>query len=107
MKYIRPKRPSEAAGVRKVWVFRAFDDSNEVFILQELDSERHARSWIPRHHTSADWMEHGGGGVYPPLFVGKLVRMIKVEDQLTGPRGRFCSAAAMASVSRSSGRTRH
>ncbi len=74
------KEAFRAAGVRKVWVFRAFDDSNEVFILQELDSERHARSWILHHHASADWMEHGGVGVYPPLFVGELVRMIKVDE---------------------------
>ena len=28
-----------AAGVRKVWAFRAFDDSHEVMILQELEDE--------------------------------------------------------------------
>ncbi len=74
------KEAFKAAGVRKVWVFRALDASNEVFILQELDSEQHARSWIRHHDPSAAWMEHGGVGVYPPLFVGELVRMIPVDQ---------------------------
>jgi hypothetical protein len=74
------KEAFKAAGVRKVWVFRALDDSNEVFILQELESERHARSWIRHHDASADWMEFGGVGVYPPLFIGEPVRMIKVDE---------------------------
>src|SRR5882757_3909279 len=31
------------AGVRKIWVYRAFDDGQEVLILQEIDDEISAR----------------------------------------------------------------
>jgi hypothetical protein len=70
----------KAAGVRKVWVFRAFDDSREVLILQDIDTEENARRWISQHDAAADWMEHTGVGVYPPLFVGEFLRMVRVDD---------------------------
>ena len=38
----------KSAGVRKVWVFQAFDDPREVMIVQELDTEEHAWSWTRR-----------------------------------------------------------
>jgi hypothetical protein len=68
------------AGVRKVWVFQAFDDPNEVMIMQELDSEASARRWVKQHDASADWMGDTGIGVYPPLFIGEFVEMVRVED---------------------------
>lgn len=34
------------AGIRKTWVFQAFDDDHEVLILQELPDEESARRWI-------------------------------------------------------------
>jgi len=74
----------KAAGIRKVWVFQAFDDSNEVLILQECDSESSAWRWIKRHDASADWMEDAGVGVYPPLFIGEFVEMMRVDDHEPG-----------------------
>lgn len=68
----------QAAGVRKVWVFQAFDDSHEVLILQDLDTEENARRWISRHDEAAAWMEETGVGVYPTLFMGEFVRMMKI-----------------------------
>jgi hypothetical protein len=67
-----------AAGVRKVWVFRAFDDLQEVLVLQELDHEEHARHWIRQHDDAAEWMTHAGVGVYPSLFVGEFVSMKRI-----------------------------
>lgn len=72
------------AGVRKVWIFRAFDDPNEVLILQDLDSEASAHRWIKRHDEAADWMQHAGLGVYPPLFVGEFVEMMRVDEADSG-----------------------
>ncbi|WP_373693509.1 fatty-acid--CoA ligase [[Mycobacterium] burgundiense] len=70
----------KAAGVRKVWVFQAFDDSREVMVLQEIDTEVNARRWIRRHDASADWMSDTGTGVYPPLFIGEFLRMIRIDE---------------------------
>lgn len=70
----------KAAGVRKVWVFQAFDDSREVMILQDIDTEENAGRWIRQHDGAADWMERAGVGVYPPLFVGEFLRMVRVDE---------------------------
>jgi hypothetical protein len=70
-----------AAGVRRVWIYRAFDDRNEVMILQELDSEEHAISWVEQPDAAAEWMSGAGVGVYPPLFVGKLQRILELQLQ--------------------------
>lgn len=78
------KTTFKAAGVRKVWIFRAFDDAHEVLILQEFDSEANARRWITRHDTAADWMEDAGIGVYPPLFVGEFVEIMRVDEAQHG-----------------------
>lgn len=70
-----------AAGVRKVWVFQAFDDSREVMILQEIDNEDNARRWIRQHDEAAAWMADTGVGVYPPLFIGEFVRMLRINGE--------------------------
>ncbi|MCX5044618.1 fatty-acid--CoA ligase [Aldersonia sp. NBC_00410] len=59
-----------AAGVRKVWIYRAIDDGHEAMVLQELDTIGHAQHWIDRPDSVAEWMRGNGGGVYPPIFVG-------------------------------------
>lgn len=69
------------AGVRKVWVFQAFDDSREVMILQEIDNEDNARRWIRQHDEAAAWMADTGVGVYPPLFLGEFVRMLRINGE--------------------------
>ena len=70
----------EGAGVQKVWIFQAFDDAQEVLILQELDSEASAWRWIKRHGPAAPWMDDAGLGVYPPLFVGEYVEMMRLDQ---------------------------
>jgi hypothetical protein len=68
-----------AAGVRKTWVFRAFDDGHEVMILQELDDEVHARHWIEHPDTAAPWITRAGIGAYPPVFVGRFLDMMRID----------------------------
>lgn len=70
----------EAAGVKKTWIFRAFDDSREVMILSEIDSAEHARRWIEHPDPAAEWMTNAGMGAYPPLFVGKLLETMRVDE---------------------------
>ncbi|MET0698248.1 MAG: fatty-acid--CoA ligase [Mycobacterium sp.] len=66
-------------GIRKMWVFQAFDDSREVLILQEIDDEASARRWMDNPDVATEWMAHAGLGVYPPLFVGEFDRMLRVD----------------------------
>ena len=68
-----------AAGIRKTWVFRAFDDDHEVFILQEFPDEEGARAWIDHPDAAAQWMSGAGVGAYPPLFVGRFFDMLRIE----------------------------
>jgi hypothetical protein len=75
------------AGVRKTWVYRAFDDGQEVMILQEIDDEINARRWIDHPDAAAEWMSLGGDqpsdvGAYPTVFVGKLAHMMAVDEQV-------------------------
>ena len=51
---------SAQAGVRKIWVYRAFDDGQEVMILQEIEDEVSARRWIDHPDAAAEWMSLGG-----------------------------------------------
>ncbi|OBF18511.1 fatty-acid--CoA ligase [Mycobacterium sp. ACS4331] len=70
----------KAAGVRKVWVFKAFDDSHEVLVLQDIDNEENAERWIGSHDVAPDWMEDVGVGVYPPVFLGEFVSMMRIGE---------------------------
>ena len=70
----------EAAGIREPRLFQAFDDSHEVMILQELDDENHARRWIEHPDTAAPWIDGAGVGAYPPVFVGKLFDMMRIDE---------------------------
>ena len=69
-----------AAGIRKTWVFRAFDDGHEVMILQHLDDEDSARRWIDHPDAAAQWMTGPGVGAYPPVFVGRFLDMMRIEE---------------------------
>jgi hypothetical protein len=69
----------QTAGVRETRVFKAFDDGHEVLILQEIDDEDAARRWIRHPDVVARWMTGAGVGAYPPLFVGKLVGMMRID----------------------------
>jgi len=68
-----------AAGIRKTWVFQAFDDKHEVLILQEFPDEERARRWIEHPDAAAQWMSGAGVGAYPPLFVGQLFDTMRIE----------------------------
>ncbi|RRR48136.1 fatty-acid--CoA ligase [Mycolicibacter terrae] len=61
-----------SAGVRKVWVYRAVDDGNEVMTLLETDSAASAQRWLDHPDTAAEWMTGAGAGGYPGPFVGKF-----------------------------------
>jgi hypothetical protein len=66
-----------SAGVQRLWTYRALDDGHEVMILHEIDTEGHAARWLDHPEESAAWLANAGIGVYPPLFVGRLVRVIE------------------------------
>jgi len=68
-----------AAGIRKTWVFQAFDDDHEVLILQEFPDEEGARQWIDHPDAAAEWLSGAGVGAYPPLFVGRYFNMMRIE----------------------------
>ena len=76
------------AGVRKIWVYRAFDDGQEVMILQEIEDEVRARRWIDHPDAAAEWMQLGGQdpgdgtGAYPTVFVGTLAHLMTVGERV-------------------------
>ncbi|KDF01364.1 fatty-acid--CoA ligase [Mycolicibacterium aromaticivorans JS19b1 = JCM 16368] len=70
----------EAAGVRAVRIFKAFDDDHEVMILQELDDEADASDWVNHPDVAAEWMGHTGVGAYPPVFVGRLQHIMRLDE---------------------------
>jgi hypothetical protein len=69
-----------AAGIRKTWVFRAFDDRREVMILQQLNDDDSARRWIDHPDAAAQWMTGRGVGAYPPVFVGSFFDMMRIGE---------------------------
>jgi len=68
-------------GVRKIWVYRALDDGQEVMILQEIEDELTARQWIDHPDAAAEWMSHAGLGAYPTHFVGTFAHLMSIEEQ--------------------------
>jgi hypothetical protein len=76
------------AGVRKIWVYRAFDDGQEVMILQEIEDEIRARRWIDHPDAAAEWMvlepyDHGQStGAHPTVFVGTLAHLMTVDERV-------------------------
>lgn len=67
-----------AGGVRKIWVYRALDDGQEVLILQEIEDETQARHWIEHPDAAAEWMANAGMGPYPTRFVGRFAHLMSV-----------------------------
>lgn len=68
------------SGVRKIWVYRALDDGQEVMILQEIEDEVAARHWIDHPDAAAEWMSHPGLGAYPTQFVGRFAHLMSVDE---------------------------
>ena len=70
-----------AAGVRAVRIFQAFDDDHELMILQELDDEADAIAWVNHPDTAAaEWMGGTGIGAYPPVFVGRMQHIMRLDE---------------------------
>jgi heme-degrading monooxygenase HmoA len=70
-----------AAGIRKTWVFQAFDDEREVLILSEFSDEAEARHWIDHPDAAAQWMTRVGAGPYPPVFVGRMFDTMRIASE--------------------------
>jgi hypothetical protein len=69
-----------AAGVRRLLIFDAFDNAREVMMLFQIDDESHARHWLRDSELSTEWMGKAGIGAYPPVFIGKLQRTLRVDE---------------------------
>lgn len=67
-------------GVRKIWVYRALDDGQEVMILQEMENEAAAQAWIDHPDAAAEWMCHAGLGAYPTQFVGRFAHLMSIDE---------------------------
>ena len=68
------------AGIRRVRIFEAFDDPNEIMFLHELSDAETAERWLRRPDVAAEWVSDAGVGAYPPLFVGRLAHMLRIES---------------------------
>ncbi len=69
-----------SGGVRKIWVYQALDDGQEVMILQEIEDESAARLWIEHPDAAAEWMSNAGLGAYPTQFVGRFAHLMSVGE---------------------------
>jgi hypothetical protein len=49
-------------------------------ILQELDDEADASDWVNHPDVAAEWMGHTGVGAYPPVFVGRLQHIMRLDE---------------------------
>jgi hypothetical protein len=68
------------AGIRRVRMFEAFDDPDEIMFLHELADEESAQRWLQRPDIAAEWFSDAGVGAYPPLFIGRLAHMMRIES---------------------------
>lgn len=68
------------AGIRNLRLFRAFDDEHEAMVLQEIDTEEDASRWIDHPDSVAEWMASSGVGAYPPVFVGRLAHLMRLDE---------------------------
>jgi|EndMetStandDraft_7_1072992.scaffolds.fasta_scaffold136004_2 hypothetical protein len=68
------------AGIRKVWVYQAFDDRHEVMLLLEMDDDRSARRWLSKSDAAASWLAEAGVGIYPPVFLGTTYHAMHLAE---------------------------
>jgi hypothetical protein len=68
------------AGIRKLLMFSAFDNPLEIMMLLQIDDEEHAQHWLEYSELAAEWLEKAGIGAYPPVFVGRFRRMIRIDE---------------------------
>ena len=81
----RPSTNSATPGFAACSIFSAFDNPREVMLLLQIDDESHARHWLRYSELAAEWLEKAGIGAYPPVFVGRFQRMIRIDE--TDPTG--------------------
>ena len=74
----------QTAGIRRAWIFEAFDDPHEVMFLQELVDEASARRWLAQPDVAAEWLSDAGVGAYPPVFVGRLAHTMRIGETNEG-----------------------
>ncbi|MCV7420210.1 fatty-acid--CoA ligase [Mycobacterium yunnanensis] len=70
-----------AAGVRRLSAFSAFDDPLEVMLLLQIHDEAHAHHWLRYSDLAAEWLTKAGVGAYPPVFVGRLHSLVRVDPR--------------------------
>ena len=68
------------AGIRRVRIFEAFDDPEEVMFLHELADADSVERWLRRPDIAAEWFSDAGVGAYPPLFIGRLAHTMRIES---------------------------
>lgn len=68
------------AGIRRVRIFEAFDDPDEIMFVHELADEESARRWLRRPDIAAEWFSDAGVGAYPPAFVGRFAHVMRIES---------------------------
>lgn len=80
----REKSRFDIAGVRRVWVYQAIDNHQEVLILQDCENLRNAQHWVDHPDKAAEWMSRAGIGVYPKVFIGTLTHRLTVPSGTYG-----------------------
>jgi len=48
--------------------------------LHELSDPATVERWLRRPDVAAEWFSDAGVGAYPPLFVGRLAHMMRIES---------------------------
>jgi hypothetical protein len=66
------------AGIRKVWIYQAFDNDRELMLMHDFDDEDRARRWI-EHPALIERMSRAGSAPYPSPFVGSLSHVMTIE----------------------------
>ena len=69
------------AGVRRLSVFDALDNPLEVMMLLQIDDEVHAQHWLQNSELAAEWLTRAGVGAYPPVFVGRLQSLVRIDPR--------------------------
>lgn len=81
MARVRASLPQFArAGIRRTLVYRAFDTPGEVMFLQQVAGAENALVWVERSEVAASWLTAAGVGAYPPVFVGRFVNAMRLDE---------------------------
>jgi len=69
-----------AAGIRRTLVYRAFGNPKEVMFVQQLASEENAVQWVRHSKVASNWLAAAGVGAYPPVFLGRFVNAMRLDE---------------------------